>query len=632
MRRGALALFWMVWVSTALAGPQLLTYQGKLTDGNGIPVAGTYSMQFQFYDQVTQGVVRWTEVNTSVTVTAGSFAVILGDESPFGLLFHAYANLWLQLAIDLNKDGQFLGNEIYAPRERLTGTPFAFDASYLQGIPASGFAAPEHTHQGSDIITPVTTTTVASSALALQGYPISNAAPSTNQGLQWSGTAWVPASDTNQPPHAILQANPSIISMIGDRPVTTTLSLNLSYDPEPGTRQYAFDPTGQGTAPQYGASPTTPVAYSRPGSHMAFGWVRDASGKDSVARTIVSVYAWWQVTPDAAGDVGQHASLAIISGHPAIAYYDVSNIRLKYARANDPDGLSWNPGISIYAGGAVFGSLAEVEGRPAIAFQSTGLRYMRANDSTGSSWGGSLLLDSDIQAGQHASMAIVQGRPAIAYFDMTNTRLRYVRANDSTGSSWGSSVVVDGSGNAGWWASLAVINGRPAIAYRDGTSGHLRYVRAADSTGSSWGSPVSADTAGVYASLADVNGRPAIAYLGGNTSVGDLKYVRANDADGAIWGSPISIDAIPARNGTYASLATIWGRPAVASYDEGGSTLRFVFANDLDGDTWGPPQIAARGLGTVPARASLRSVNNRPGIAYYNRATGDLCFTLLFER
>ncbi|MFH1891978.1 MAG: tail fiber domain-containing protein [Candidatus Zixiibacteriota bacterium] len=62
--------------------PQMINYQGRLTDSEGAPVDATLSMVFTIYDDSTEGNPIWTETHSSVTVTTGLFNVILGDGSP----------------------------------------------------------------------------------------------------------------------------------------------------------------------------------------------------------------------------------------------------------------------------------------------------------------------------------------------------------------------------------------------------------------------------------------------------------------------------------------------------------------------------------------------------------------------
>lgn len=124
-----------------------------------------------------------------------------------------------------------------------------------------------------------------------------------------------------------------------------------------------------------------------------------------------------------------------------------------------------------------------------------------AINSRGADWtlGGMVDNPSDIpgvpptrvNVGQELSAAIVDGYPAIAYYDATNQDLKYVRALDTRGSAWGVPVVIASRGNVGRNPSLAVINGNPAISFYDQTAGMLLYSRSTDAQGVVWGSPVS---------------------------------------------------------------------------------------------------------------------------------------------
>jgi len=133
--------------------------------------------------------------------------------------------------------------------------------------------------------------------------------------------------------------------------------------------------------------------------------------------------------------------------------------------------------------------------------------------------------------GQFVSMAIVNGDPAMSYYDTTNNRLRYVRATDVNGAVWGSPVPA--SSSRGLYTSLAVVNGNPAISFQD-NNGRLGYVRATDVNGAAWSAAIEPDSASlssVGTSLLVVNGNPAISY----NANGPLKFLRATDVNGAAW-------------------------------------------------------------------------------------------------
>jgi hypothetical protein len=135
---GITAVLFCLTVSIGLAGPQILTYQGQVLGPGGTPVPeSTYPMRFRLYDAVMTGTLRWTEPTEPVQVSNGLFSTILGDGSPFGSLFSAYSNLWLEVAIDLDKSGTFAASEVYSPRQQLTGAAWAMEADRLQGLQAN---------------------------------------------------------------------------------------------------------------------------------------------------------------------------------------------------------------------------------------------------------------------------------------------------------------------------------------------------------------------------------------------------------------------------------------------------------------------------------------------------------------
>jgi len=129
-----IGVLFLLSVSAVFAGPRVLTYQGYLVASDGNPVPdGTYAIRFSLYDAASLGVVRWTETDAAVPVYSGLFTTILGDGTSFTTHFTNYFNLWLQVAVDLNKNGIFAADEIYTPRQRLASAAWAIEADRLQG-------------------------------------------------------------------------------------------------------------------------------------------------------------------------------------------------------------------------------------------------------------------------------------------------------------------------------------------------------------------------------------------------------------------------------------------------------------------------------------------------------------------
>jgi hypothetical protein len=445
----------------------------------------------------------------------------------------------------------------------------------------------------------------------------------------WNNLSNVP----NQPPEAILQADKSVLYLGEDGAVWTYLDLGLSYDPEGGPLSYAFDPTGrgQGLPTDFQTDSRALASFALPGDYLVAGWLRDDAGAVSRAQALVSVYRFGNAVVESDGDVGTYASLAVVNGRPAIAYYDgAPNKNLMYVRANDAAGADWGAPVIVDSAGVVgkFASLAEVDGRPAIAYYDDSpnqdLKYVIASDAAGTRWETPLTVDSAGVVGKFASLAIVDGRPAIAYYDdAPNDNLKYVIAGDAAGTSWETPLTVDSAGVVGKYASLAVVDGRPAIAYYDDAPNYdLKYVRASDTGGAQWGTPVTVDgdgQVGPYASLAVVNGRPAIAYA--YRALPYLSYVRALDATGALWGTPGTIGTGPVGS---VSLAAVDGLPTVAFNASG--ILKYVRANDTSERSW--RGFVLDGAGVAARHASLAVVDGRPAVAYYDAIHADLRFTI----
>ena len=342
-------------------------------------------------------------------------------------------------------------------------------------------------------------------------------------------------------------------------------------------------------------------------------------------------------TPDSGktltGDVGWFPSQAIVNGTPAISYHDHANGDLKYVRANDAGGTSWSTPLTLDSVGDVgwMPSLAVVNGNPAIAYyenELSDLKYVRANDANGTSWGTPVTLLSANSTGAYPSLVIVNGNPAITYYDYTDVAFKYLRANDATGTAWGTPVTLASTDSSGSLASLAIVNGNPAVAYHDGNGSDLKYVRANDVNGTSWGMPVTLDSSGFVGqdpSLVIVNGKPAISYVDNTND--DLRYVRANDVNGTNWGTPLILDSV-GEVGWSSSMAIVRGKPVISYWDVTNLDLKYVRANDASGTSWGTPLIVDS-VGDVGSVLSSAVLNGNVGIGYYDNTNRSLKWAAL---
>lgn len=114
--------------------PQLINYNGTLTDTGGTPVPdGNYDVTFKIYDASTAGTVLWTETwNTStsqVIVSGGNFNAMLGAHNPIPLSFFSDHSV-AYLGVTVGTDSEMM------PRQKITSVGYAFAAE--NGVPKGG--------------------------------------------------------------------------------------------------------------------------------------------------------------------------------------------------------------------------------------------------------------------------------------------------------------------------------------------------------------------------------------------------------------------------------------------------------------------------------------------------------------
>jgi len=344
------------------------------------------------------------------------------------------------------------------------------------------------------------------------------------------------------------------------------------------------------------------------------------------------------VIVDQAGDVGSRASMAIVDGFPAIAYEDGDGNEIKYVRALDSQGHSWETPQTLSLGGSIeqYGDKLElivVNGYPAIAFydyDGEDLYFIRAIDAQGTNWGTPICVDcSSDDRGEELSMAIVNGNPAIAYRDYDNDTVLFVRATNATGTAWGAPVLA--SGVNGSDIEIVIADGRPAIAYFDYDNYNVEYVIADDNNGSAWGTPVVLDnTMGTYDELAMtiVNGNPAVAYYDEDSEV--MYYIRASDAEGSGWRSRVVVRAND-KVDSYHDLVVIDGYPTIAYQrnSEGAEQLdddlALIQAADVNGTSWKDPVILLS-TGDIGMYNTMISLENGLGVATHDGTDEDLYY------
>jgi hypothetical protein len=386
--------------------------------------------------------------------------------------------------------------------------------------------------------------------------------------------------------------------------------------------------TIEGDALDIGGSPSLEVVGGKPA--ISYYDATNGDLKFAIRSEGSSLMEWQSVQVDVIDDVGKFTSQQIVNGNPAIAYYDVTNGDLKYTRSTDVNGVSWSQEITIGSSSADVGqfcSLFVVNGNPAISYYdatSKNLNYVRALDPDGASWAAPTFVDVTGDVGQHTSLAIINGNPAISYYDVTNTNLKYVRANDASGYVWGTPFTVQSNSTVGLYTSLAEVNGNPAIAYS--TFNESRYIRATDANGTAWGQYEEVAYSGSHNCLKVIDGNPAITLAMVSSSLSaQLVYNRSMDINGTDWSNPIIIDQ-QGDVGRFSSLTVINGNPAISYYDGASQKLKYTRSQDVSGNVWPQSSILAELYYASGQYTSLQNVNGSPGISYYDNANKDLKF------
>jgi len=111
--------------------PQLINYQGYITDSEGNPVNGDLSMEFKIYDVATAGTALWSETQSMVRVTEGYFTVLLGSDTPIPQSVFSGGDRYLSVTVG--------SDEEMTPRKRLVSVGYAFRAANTDSL--KGFKA-----------------------------------------------------------------------------------------------------------------------------------------------------------------------------------------------------------------------------------------------------------------------------------------------------------------------------------------------------------------------------------------------------------------------------------------------------------------------------------------------------------
>jgi len=180
-RSASLMLFLCAVSRSAWAGNKLINVQGKLNNGSGTALSGTYTLTFRLYTTLTGGTSIWSE-SQSVTVSTGLFNVSLGTATSMNSIqFNQPYYLGIQVAGDANElsPRQLLGASAYAQGSL---GDFNVSGNLLVGASVTfpGLNVSTITVTSSATVTNITATNLTSSSLSVSTITAVSSATITN--------------------------------------------------------------------------------------------------------------------------------------------------------------------------------------------------------------------------------------------------------------------------------------------------------------------------------------------------------------------------------------------------------------------------------------------------------------------
>jgi hypothetical protein len=205
--------------------PQMLSYQGKLTDTLGVPVADTtYSVVFRLYTVPSGGSSFWNETQT-VRTRGGLFAMLLGSVAQLESVPNS-GNLYLGMAVS--------GGPELSPRLRLVGSAYSYlagksaDADLLQGKDTTALDS-RYVNEGQ--ASSVTSNMIVDGTIA--AVDLNQMGASSGQVMKWNGSAWVPRNDSvgQSSGGTVTSVSQATGAVCNPNPITTvgTVGLDTTY-------------------------------------------------------------------------------------------------------------------------------------------------------------------------------------------------------------------------------------------------------------------------------------------------------------------------------------------------------------------------------------------------------------------
>ena len=555
------------------------SYQGRLVDA-GNPANGPYDLRFTLFDAATGGTPVGTPATIEdVAVAQGLFTVSLD----FGAAAFAADARWLEVAA---RPGASTGAfTTVGGRQALTPSPFAIrsETAPWTGVTGKppGFADNVDNDSGG------TVTNVATGA-GLTGGPITGSGTvSVATGGIVSGMIANGAVGLSQINTAQVQARIGGTCPAGSylRGINADGSVVCEALLQPHVIKTVEDTgstvVGTHTSIAISSQGTAIVAHH----DLTTGDLR-ILGCGNAACSFTGSLA----IDTSANDVGLYTSMKVpADGHPVISYFDDTANTLKVLKCGDP-GCGGPSTITVVddppvGGVGEYSSLAiGADGLPVIAYYDSGLLSLKvAKCQTAACNGAVTLTQVDNPAntvGLYASIAIgTDSLPVISYFDQTAGALKVAKCGNAACNAGNTLTTVDDPGNVGDHTSIVVpADGRPVIAYRDITGGDLKVMKCGNPACTSGNVTNVVDNAffvGQFTSIAiGADGLPVLSYW---HDIGRLKVAKCGNAACTPASNVVSVVDSPLNTsvGAYTSIAVpADGLPIISYHDLTNSALK----------------------------------------------------------
>ncbi|GEM_PF-2456626 len=161
-------------ITTDAAVPQLINYQGRLTDDTGQPLDTTVELTFKIYADTDGSTLLWEETHSAVVISDGLFQVLLGSLKPIEQSVFGGKDCWLGVSLngDLMKTLLPIVSVAYAYRANVSDT-----ASRANSVADNSITSAK-----------IQNATISFVDIAQNGA-------TADQVIKWNGSAWTAQAD-----------------------------------------------------------------------------------------------------------------------------------------------------------------------------------------------------------------------------------------------------------------------------------------------------------------------------------------------------------------------------------------------------------------------------------------------------